>query len=203
MSAPEESLAAEPGSEPLADKRHERFAQLCVVHTRSDAARRVGYKGSRVRDTAYKLSIRPEIAARIDWLKAQALKDAGVDAHAVLRELALVARSNIAHYQVDDEGFVTLGETAPRDAMRAIARVKRKRREIYDGHELSGVEYETEIHLWDKNTAITNALKHLGLLTDAVKHEVTGKDGAPIAHAHTVRVVFVKPESKSDDGDNG
>ena len=52
----------------------------------------------------------------------------------------------------------------------------------------------------DQDGALANVAKHLGMFVE--KHEHTGKDGKPIAHAHTnMTVRFVRPGEVKRDGD--
>ena len=46
------------------------------------------------------------------------------------------------------------------------------------------IGYTKKFKLADKNTALTNAMRHLGMFID--KSEVTGKDGAPLAQVTPV-----------------
>lgn len=156
------------------------------------AAKSVGYKGKHVRQTAAALKRDPRVKAIVEAILEERAGETRIKAALALEELALVMKSDLSHYRIDDAGHVRVKPSAPPGAMRAVASIKRKRREIPQGKgEAPIVIYETELRLYDKNAAIGNALKHLGLLKDL--HEHTGKDGAPIEHAHTLTVRFVKP----------
>lgn len=139
------------------------------------AARRAGYAVGRAKQTACSLLKKPAVQALIAAGKAARSQRTQVTADRVLEELALVAFSNIDHYEVDAEtGRVTLAEGAPRAAKRAISSVKYRVITTKAGV----TTRETELRLWSKDTAIGNAMKHLGLLRD--KLEVTGRDGGPL-----------------------
>jgi len=68
---PDAQNAAESGSEPLANARHERFAcELAKGNAAGKAYELAGYK--RDDASACRLSRNPKVKARVDWLKRQA-----------------------------------------------------------------------------------------------------------------------------------
>lgn len=99
----------------------------------------------------------------------------------IYREWAVLSSSNPWNYVMDDEGNISLREGVPESAKRAVASIKRKVTVIpqKDGEPI--VKHEAEFKLWDKNTALANAAKHLGMFID--RHEITGADGAPLFKA--------------------
>lgn len=126
------------------------------------------------RKSAYKLGSvlmkDPRILARVNALMRDREESTRVKGFKVLEELAIVSQSSLEHYVVDETaGTVTAAPDAPPGAMRAIASVKRRPYEvIVDGQTVT--RFKVEISLWDKNPAITNAMKHLGLLKEIVEH---------------------------------
>jgi phage terminase small subunit len=181
------------GSVPLENERHEYFAQQCVLQTRAEAARRAGYSTKTARKIAWELYQDAAIRARVEFLREDALEDAGVDAHAFLRELAIVARSSLAHYELDNDGTVRLTKNAPRDALRAIQSIEPATTDAKWGV----ITKPARIRLHDKVRAVEIGLKKLGLLKD--QHEHTGKDGAPIEHNHSITVSFVKAKAHNEE----
>jgi hypothetical protein len=81
--------------------------------------------------------------------------------------LAAVAFSNIVHYKIDDEGYVSREEGAPPEAIKAIQSVRRKKRVLDDRSPL----YETELRLWDKIQALTLLGRKLKLFVDRIETE--------------------------------
>lgn len=148
------------------------------------AARAVGVNDKNARHWAARVKADPDFQAYYAARLAEAEAETRIQTHRVLEELAVVAFSSVDDYLVDDLGRVTVKDGAPDGAMRAVSSIKHRIRSTDDG-----TEREVELRLWDKNPALANALKRLGLVVD--RHEHTGKDGAPIVHAVTVR--FVKP----------
>nr|MDQ3830961.1 hypothetical protein [Candidatus Tectomicrobia bacterium] len=85
-------------------------------------------------------------------------------------ELAVLGFSSVEHYEVTDDGRLTLAPDAPKHAMRAIASVKHKVRTIPRGPGKSPIiEHDVEFRLWDKNQALTNLGKHTGVLLEPEK----------------------------------
>jgi phage terminase small subunit len=104
----------------------------------------------------------PKVQAAIASAMARRAARCQFDQDSVLHELALLSRSDIMDYVIDDEGNVGLREGAHPDATRAIASLKRK---IH--HSDAGVTYETTITLWSKPASVKMAAEHLGLLVPA------------------------------------
>ncbi|MEN6535289.1 MAG: hypothetical protein ABFD89_16615 [Bryobacteraceae bacterium] len=70
--------AREGQNEPLRNSRHEAFCQACLGMSQADAYRSAfaesakNYKAKTIHEKACRLARRPEVAARIAWLKARA-----------------------------------------------------------------------------------------------------------------------------------
>lgn len=136
------------------------------------AARRAGYSERRATQAGAELLKLPLIKKQIEAARAKRSERTEVNADRVLKELAVIAFSDIDHYQVDvTTGRVILAEGAPKSAKRALASVK------YKMNFVAGT-CTTELKFWDKNAAITNAMKHLGMLIE--KHEVTLPPGTGV-----------------------
>lgn len=133
----------------------------------SQAAIRAGYSPKTAGQQAHAMLKRVGIASALS--KAQAERGARVqlEADAVLRELAILVRSDVRDYIVGNDGSLTLREGAADEAWRAVASVKHKIIEIPQNDGDSMFRREIEFKLWDKNSAIEKAMKHLGMLKDA------------------------------------
>jgi phage terminase small subunit len=77
----------------------------------------------------------------------------------VLSEVALLAFSDVTHYQVDDFGNLTPAPGAPEGVMRAVSSIKRRTTTDSEG----GVTREVEFRLWDKPGIVKLAGRHVGL----------------------------------------
>lgn len=143
----DESLA----SKPLSPKAERFCAEYLVDLDKTKAARRAGYSASRASQTGCDLYRDARVRARIDALAQERVEATRIRAYVVLEELAVVAFSSIENYEIDDDARVQVRDGAPRGAIRAVARVKRKRRVIPRGPNVDPIiEVETELALWDK-----------------------------------------------------
>lgn len=95
----------------------------------------------------------------IERAKAERRERVEIEADTVLRELLILATSNVNHYTVDDDGRIELVDGAPENAVGAVSSVKITRTPKPG----MGDEIKTEYRLWDKNSALDKLAKHLGL----------------------------------------
>ena len=153
------ALVVVPGSLPLANARHERFAQEYLIDRNGQAAyQRAGYSASdnAAKVNASKLLTAANVAERIAYLESLRAERVGMTADQVLRELAVLGTSDVRHYVFSDTG-IDLAADAPDHAMRAVQSVKRRVRRIEreDGpaEEIEEVEYR----LWNKPAALRMA----------------------------------------------
>lgn len=153
------------------------------------AAAAAGWSEKRAAVTASELLGDPECVAEIEKVMKQREERSRVKAFRVLDNLAPLIESDVSNYVVDDDGNFSLAADAPPDAMLAVASVKHRIVKDTGGLVVRTVEFK----LWDKNAALGNAMKHLGMIKE--RHEHTGKDGAPIAVDFTVN--FVRPAPKT------
>jgi phage terminase small subunit len=150
----------------------------------SAAYRRAGGSAKSARVLGPAMLRDPRVKPLVERRMLEREKETRVRSYRVLEELAVVAFSDHEHYRIDANGRLKLAAHAPRGAMRAIARVKTKRRVIPQGDDEQGkpkppiVETDVEYSLWPKGPAITDAMRKLGMFID--RHEVTGAGGGPI-----------------------
>jgi phage terminase small subunit len=136
------------------------------------AYERAGYKarGNSARANAARLLTNANIAAEIEAAQLARSQRMHITQDAVLYEIRLLQHSDVTHYQVDDQGNVTLAPDAPPDVMRAVASLKKKIM-----HSEFGVTYETEIKLWNKPAALRMGGEHLGLFKKSDPLEALGQ----------------------------
>lgn len=125
------------------------------------AAIRAGYAPKSARITASQLLADFRIGPLVKAAMEKRAARIRIDADEVLRQLAALVKSSVKHYTIDDAGQVALADDAPPDAWFAVASVKHKIRSTEHG-----VTREVELKLWDKNSALDKAMRHLGLLKD-------------------------------------
>jgi phage terminase small subunit len=156
----------------------ERFvAEYLVDLNATQAAIRAGYSAKTASQQGARLLGNAKVAAAIAERQAARAERTGITQERVLEELALLAFSDLEHYEVADNGEVTLAPGAPRGAMRALSSIKRRISTDKDG----SVTREVELKLWDKPGPLKLAGRHVGLRAFMDRLEVTGKDGDPIA----------------------
>jgi phage terminase small subunit len=167
--------------EPLENPRHERFAREYAIDRNGvEAYLRAGY-AVRNRDiagvNASRLLAQAKIEARVAYLETEHLERIGLEKDEVLAELAILVRSDVRHYQLDEAGSLGLAEGAPDEAMRAVASVKITRERRLEGTtpiETQRIEYR----LWDKSAALKMAGQYHNLWKERV--ELSGPNGGPI-----------------------
>jgi len=154
----------------LNNEKHERFCQLLLVDPEARAGRvyeRVGYKarGDVAEAAASRLLRTVKVAARLAELRAERSERTGITADRVLEELAVVAFSDVTHYEVGDDGRVVLTGEAAQSATRALSSVKRKTKQFMQKGELV-TEHDVEVKLWNKPRALEMMGRHLGLFKE-------------------------------------
>lgn len=145
--------------------RQQRFVAEYLIDLNATAAyKRAGYKaaGRAAENNASRLLGNAGVAEAIAAAQHARAERVGLTSDEVLRELKVLGTSSVLDYAIDELGNVALAPGVPAEAIRAVSSIKRKVR-----HLESGTEYETEIRLWDKNSALEKAGKHLGLWRDA------------------------------------
>ncbi len=148
------------------------FVREYLIDLNATAAyKRAGYKagGNAAEAAASRLLRNVKVAAAVAAAQAERAERVGLTADEVLRELAVLGRSDVWHYEINDGGRVRLAEGAPPEAIRAVSSIKRKVK-----HTDTGTEVETEIKLWSKPDALRMAAQHLGLLVDKTELTVKG-----------------------------
>jgi phage terminase small subunit len=135
------------------------------------AALRAGYSPKSAKVQASQLLTDPNVRAAVKQARARVQSHAEMTAVEVLKELALLACSDVRHYRMDPtDGHLTLAEGAPDHAMRAVSSVKLRVRmtPVKDGEPI--VERDCEFRLWSKDKALELLAKHFALLIE--RHEV-------------------------------
>lgn len=155
------------------------------------AAIRAGYSPNGAKQAAFKVLSRPEVAAAIQAEVDARAKRVEVSSDAVLREVALILRSDVRDFRVNDDGTLTLRDGADPDAWRAVASVKHKVRTQRDGTS----ERDIEFRLWDKPAIARLAMQHMGMLGPK------GTEDDPLVHrVYEVTVPKVGEDVSGVDG---
>lgn len=144
----------------------------------SGAARRAGYNPKHSNVTGSELIAKPYIQKRCQELNFKRFNKAEQEGVQVIKELALLAFSDIKNYMdIADGGAISIKtfDEMPGKSSRAIASLKEKKtiRESKDGQEAMLVDSVLEIRFWDKNRALENLGKHHKLFVERI--EITDK----------------------------
>ena len=140
----------------------------------TQAAIRAGYSKRTAYSQSFDLLKKPEIQKEIQSLESRIENKVIITKDKILRELSLIGFANLAdHVTIDDTtGCVqAIGiDSLPAGASRAIKKVKERRviKSTASGDEVLESTFEFELH--DKQTALVNMGKELGMFRD--KHEI-------------------------------
>lgn len=122
------------------------------------AAIAAGYPVKAAAQQASRLLKNAKIAAKIEEQQRQNEHFAGINRAQVLKEIALIAFSDVTKITVDELGKVAVADGQDPAILRAISSVKYRRN-------AAGI-VTTEVKLWDKNAALRALCQHLGLLSE-------------------------------------
>ena len=149
--------------------RQQLFVQEYLLDLNAaQAAIRAGYSTKSVREIGSRLLTKVNIQAALTEAMAARAQRVEVRADTVLREIALLAYSDVTNYPIDDEGNVHLRPGAPEGAMRAVQSIRKK---IY--HTAQGVTYDVEVRTHSKAPVLRMAAEHLGLLLPQASPQAT------------------------------
>lgn len=159
--------------------RQRRFVDEYLIDLNgAQAAIRSGYSAKTAPQIASRLLTHVKVVALIAE-RQKTLGDAtGLTQERVRQELVILGFSSVWHYEIDDNGHVTLADGAPESAIRAVSSIKRKRRLIPQGKDDEPiVEIETELKLWDKPAILRLSGQHLGMYIDKKEISMPGGSG--------------------------
>lgn len=166
------------------------------------AARRAGYSLTSAGNTASELMKQPKIKEAIS-IEQDKLKDKfGITPERILQELSKIAFANIQDFMCLDEDGVAVIDLAAIDQDKASALDVSF--EITKGR---GKTVSTKIKLLDKQAALLQIGKHLGMFADKVDHKVSLTLEQLVAESmEPVKIeqpkpVLIEDKSKDDDKD--
>lgn len=157
--------------------KQQRFVEEYLVDLNAaGAARRAGYGLKAAMRMGSENLAKPAIAAAIEVRQKVLREKAEITADMVIRELAKIAFGDQRRLMSWGPGGVKLRASADLSDEEAAAVA-----EVSETTTLNGGSLKIKAH--DKVGALKLLGEHLGLFKQKV--EVSGKDGAPIAHTHT------------------
>jgi phage terminase small subunit len=147
-------------------------AEYLVDLNGKQAAIRAGYSPRSAEVTASKLLRVPKVAEAVRRANERRLDRVEVTADTVLRELLLIARTDLAQ-AYDENGHLRPIHDIPEECRRAIAGVKVF--EEFDGVGADRVKVGEvrEVKFWDKPKSLELLGKHLKLFTEVVESTAT------------------------------
>lgn len=169
--------------------KQSRFVEEYLVDLNaSAAARRAGYSVKTADAIGRENLGKPAIAAAIAEAQAVRSKRTGITADRVLLELAKIAFFDPRSLFAADGSPLPISDLSD-DAAGALAGIEVL--EEFDGTGKDRVfkGYTKKYKVADKNTALTNAMKHLGMLRDKVEH--SGPDGKPLPATQLMPVLNI------------
>src|SRR5947209_17763539 len=148
--------------------KQERFvAEYLVDLNATAAATRAGYSPKTARSIGEENLTKPDIQAAIQAGRTRQAGNAEVEAVDVLRELSLLAFSDLGQILdfTGEQVKLRPAHDIPETARRLLSSMKVKR--YFEGHGEEAREVEvTEFKHWDKLSALDKLARHLGLLKD-------------------------------------
>lgn len=141
--------------------RHAKFVvEYLLDLNATQAAIRAGYSENGATVQGTRLLANASIASAIEKARTTALARTDFDRDKVLKELGLLAFSDVDNYMIDEAtGKLTAAPGAPLGVMRAVSAVKYRTVTDEEGR----VERTVEFRLWDKPGTLKLAGRHLGL----------------------------------------
>ncbi len=158
--------------------RRQRFIAYMLIYGHEEgglkrAYEEAGYKkGVHTQQLAQKLLKAPEVQAALQAAVGARVDRLEIKADRILQELALLAFSDITHYEMNKDGVLEIGEQYSPSVSRAVQSVEYSETVQRD----RTVTRRMKVKLWDKTTALTNLMKYMGMLVDrSVNLNLNGK----------------------------
>lgn len=163
-----------PGPAPLRNASHEQFCHEYLKDFNATAAYQRVYPrsgGEAARRSASDLLTKPDVAARIDVLRAELAAKADVETVTVIGELKRIAFSDLRKVY-DAHGNLLPIHQLPDDVAAAIAGIEVVTKTV-PGSDPVAVAHVVKVKQWDKPRALELLGKYLKLFTEKVEHSST------------------------------
>lgn len=157
--------------------KQQRFVSEYLIDLNATAAAiRAGYSQRTAYSTGHDCLKKPEIAAAIQAAMKEREQRTHITQDRVLQELARLAFSDIRR-AFNDDGTLKAPKDMDADTAAALAGIDTTSevRRSDDGSGAATV-ITKKIKVFDKGTALTLAMRHLGMLTDRAEVTVTAKE---------------------------
>lgn len=137
------------------------------------AAIRAGYSVKRAEITASELLAQRKVSEAVTNLMATREKRTGITQDRVLLELSRLAFFDMRRLY-NEQGQLKPPHEWDDETAAALSGVEIVESRSGSGED-AGIEFVKKAKVWDKSSALTLAMRHLGMLKDKFEH--TGKDG--------------------------
>lgn len=156
--------------------KQQRFVDEYLIDLNAtQAAIRAGYSERTARQVGYENLSKPDIAAAIEAAQKLRQERTHITADRVLQELARIAFFD-PRKLLNEAGHPKSLTELDDDTAAAVAGLDLLEEYRGTGEERQFVGYVKKFKIADKNTALTNAMKHLGILTERIGNP----DGTPL-----------------------
>lgn len=162
--------------------KQRRFVDEYLVDLNAtQAAIRAGYSAKRADAIGYENLRKPEIADAVSAAMKDREKRTHITQDRVLQELARIAFFDIRKLYTDD-GRMRLPHELDDDAAAVLSALDVTEEFQGKGEDREQVGYTKKAKVFDKGSALTLAMRHLGMLTDKVEHSGTINTTPPVIH---------------------
>lgn len=154
------------GAKEEAAKKRKLFIEAYIANggNATEAAKTAGYSGKTAYSAGSRLLKDVEVQQALSTRRAVVIEKAELTTERVLREIARVAFSDARRYFRPDgtlKGFHELDD----EAAGALSGIDVVETASLEGGELVPM-YTKKVRMWDKNSALEKAMKHLGLFEE-------------------------------------
>lgn len=156
----------------LTNKQRRFVDEYLVDLNATQAAIRAGYSSNRADAMGHENLRKPEIAAALNDAMEARQKRTHITQDRVLQELARIAFFDIRKLYNDD-GSMKKPSELDDDAAAVLAGVDVVEMSASDGAPLT---FTKKAKVFDKGSALTLAMRHLGMLTDKVEQTITTRE---------------------------
>lgn len=159
------------------------ISEYLVDRNATQAAIRAGYGKKNANVVGPRLLDQPQVRMRVDAKLKELGDKVEVNAAELLRELMMIARFDLRKAFANN-GSLKSVKDMPEDVARVVSGLDIDELFKGAGRDRAPLGFTKKVRFWDKLRAIEMLLKVEGTLKD--RHEVTGKNGAPLAPAQRI-----------------
>ena len=157
----------------------------------TEAAKALGYSEKSAGKQGYRMTKDPVIMALLRQRQGNLAKKYSLTIDSVIGELSKIVHADLRKVFNENGSMKPIADW-PDDMAGAIGSVEVEELFGGDGKDRQMIGYTKKVKLWDKNTALEKAMKHLGLF------ERDNEQSKPVT-----KVVMVPPKRAKDAADNG